>query len=370
MVKIISLTATVHAAASHVPLLSEQVEGYSKGKPRPFVVCRVETDTGLVGYGFTGRFMASEVSQALNTSIFEIISGSDPRDLELIHERVRRSLNPRNMTGVITCALSALDIALWDIKGQDAGCSISQLLGGARTKASVYITFGMPQYNLDQLVEAAKITVKQGYGILKMVVGVDPGGWREDARRIVAVREAIGPDVGLVIDANEAFTYLEAVHLAQAISACSITWFEEPVSDNDARHMAALRRKTGIAVSAGQMEEHPRRFREFIEHQAVDILQPNVCYCGGFTGGAKIAHMAEIYGLPIANGAGWPLLNVHLMTGMQNGWLVEHHIAQTGMMEAVFLNPPVPVDGFLEAPIGSGLGLQINIDGLDDSRIL
>ena len=363
------IEATVHAAASAAPLLGQEIEDYRGGPPRPFVVCRVTTDAGLAGYGFTGRFLARQVAETLENAVFPEIAGMDPEDPPAVQRRLRDRLNPRGMTGVIAGAASALDIALWDIRGKAEGRSIAVMLGGARDSVPAYLTFGMPQYGRDQLAEAARLGAAAGYRILKMVVAVDDGGWREDARRIHAVCDAIGNGVELVIDANEGFGGEEARLLAREIDGCPIAWFEEPVAGNDPAELARFRDDTGMPVGAGQMEADPRIFDAMIAQGSVDLLQPNVLYCGGFTGGAEIARRAGSRSVRIANGAGWPLVNMHLMAGARNGWLLEHHVAQSGIEDALFVDPPSPVDGRLAIPEKPGLGLTIDREGLDATKL-
>ncbi len=367
--KITNVEATIHAAASKAPLIEGRIEDYRGGPPRPFVVCRVEADSGLAGYGFTGRFLARRVANTLNGEIRALVLGMDAGQPTNIQARIRETLNPRGMTGVAASAASALDIALWDIYGQAEGKTIAEMLGGAHASAPVYLTFGMPQYDRAQLAEAARLGIDDGYRLLKMVVAVDPGGWPEDAARVHAVCDAIGNEAEVIIDANEGFDAREARSLAREIRDCHIAWFEEPVENNDPAELARFRDETGMRVGAGQMEADPRIFAALLDMGAVDILQPNVLYCGGFTGGAMIARLADARSVRIANGAGWPLINMHLMAGVANGWLLEHHAAQSGIEEALFVDPPSPVDGWLAIPEKPGLGLEINQDGLDATRL-
>lgn len=363
------IEASVHAAAGAAPLLRDLVEDYRGGPPRPFVVCRVTSDDGLTGYGFTGRFLARQVADALETVVPPAVAGMDPREPGAVQACLREQINPRGMTGVAAAAASALDIALWDILGQACGRSITDLLGGARTSVPVYRTFGLPQYDIGQLAKAARLAVADGYRMLKMIVAVDRGGWREDARRIHAVCEAVAGEASLIIDANEGFDGGTARALARDIRSCPIAWFEEPVAGNDPAALAAFRADTGLPVGAGQMEADPRIFAALIDRNSVDLLQPNVLYCGGFSGGAAIADRATRHDIRIANGAGWPLVNMHLMAGVPNGWLVEHHAAQTGIEDALFVDPPYPVDGRLAIPEKPGLGLSINEEGLEATRL-
>lgn len=367
--KIEHIEATVHAVASKIPLLDRAVEDYRDGPPRPFVVCRVTANDGRVGYGFTGRFLARQVARTLEDEILPAVRGLDAADPETVQVSLLAMLNPRGMTGVVMGAASALDIALWDLKGQAEDRSIANLMGGARQSVQAYLTFGMPQYDRDGLAEAARLALDNGYRLLKMVVAVDPGGWREDASRIRALADAVGDKAEIIIDANEGFDEADARLLVREIGDCPIAWFEEPVHGNNPAALARLRKDTGIRIGAGQMEADLRIFAALLEQGSVDVLQPNVLYCGGFTRAAQIARQADNFSVSIANGAGWPLINMHLMAGAANGWLLEHHVAQSGIEDALFRDPPSPVDGRLAIPEKPGLGLTIKQSGLDATRL-
>lgn len=367
--KIKDIRASIHTTSIDVPLLANRVSGYGRAEQQEFVFCEVETNDGLTGVAITGHFLTRAVVAALQQHFLPVVQDMDVRDVEAIHCRVGRKLNPRAMTGVVSSALSLLDIALWDIQGQAAGRSVAGLLGGARTEVDSYVTFGFPQYDREQLAAAARLQVDNGFTALKLIVAVDKGGWREDAARIRAVREEIGEGIDIMIDANYLLPPVQARYLCRAIEDYGITWFEEPLHQNDARAMADLRAHTSIPIAAGQMEGHRWRLRELVERQAVDVLQPNVCYCGGYTEARKAAHLAQIYNLPIANGGGWPLFNMHTMAGLMNGWLVEWHLGMVQVGELLFPHAPKPVKGRIIIPDRSGLGLVVDRDALRETRV-
>jgi L-alanine-DL-glutamate epimerase-like enolase superfamily enzyme len=368
-VKIASIRASRHTVSIEVPLIEGKVAGYGRDEQKEFVFCEVETDCGASGFGLTGHFLARSVVEALERHILPVVKGMDPRDVERLHQRIWSKLNPRAMTGVISSALSCLDIACWDIAGKLAGRTVAELLGGCRTSVPAYVTYGFPQYDREQLVEAARLHVRNGFKALKLVVAVDKGGWREDARRVRAVRDGVGDDIDIMIDANYLFDPVEAKLLCRAIEDCGITWFEEPLHQNDARALADLRVHTKIPLAAGQMEGHRWRLRELVERQAVDILQPNCCFCGGFTETRKAAHLAQIYNMPIANGGGWPLFNMHTMAGLMNGWIVEWHLGMVQVGQMLFKDAPVPSDGTITIPRRPGLGLTLDRDALRATRV-
>lgn len=361
--KIARVEGSIHRVRVTPPLMARDSADWT------FVLCRVETECGIVGYGLTGRILAKAIEVSLNGEIAQTVKGMDPRAVEAVHHRIWQTLNQRTQTGVIIHATAALDIALWDIAGKSCNRTIAALLGGYSDSAPVYCTFGLKEYDRDQLADAARHFVGQGYTGLKMVVGTSPGRWREDVARIRNVREAIGDGVDLMIDANYKLDPFEARCLAQAVEELDIRFFEEPLHQNDARALADLRRLTRVPIAAGQMEGHRWRYRELVDHRAVDVLQPNVCYAGGFTEARKVAHLAQIYNLPITIGGGWPHINVHLMAGLMNGGMVEVHQVTGPVLEALFPELPKSDGRHIRVPEAPGLGAEPDLHLLSDTRI-
>lgn len=364
MYKLSKIRARVHSTPVTIPLLDEPIED------RRFVSCEVETDGGLVGFGLTGHFLPHAIVTAIQQHFEPLLLGTDIREVERIHSLVWGRLNPRAQTGVVAHALSAIDIALWDAIGKGRESTISRLLGGYSNRASTYVTFGFPEYDREELVEAAKLQTAAGVNCLKMVVGVDAGGWQEDARRVRAVRSAVGPDVQLGIDANYAFNPVDAALLCNAVEDCDLSWFEEPIIQNDVRQLAELRRNTRIPISAGQMVSDRWQLRELVDNQAIDILQPNVCYCGGFTDSRKVAHLAQCFNMPIMNGGGWPHFNMHFIAAMMNGWRVEFHLGMQQVGDLIFRDAPKPQNNEIVVPDAPGLGMQVDERFLADSVVM
>ncbi|TWG91798.1 L-alanine-DL-glutamate epimerase and related enzymes of enolase superfamily, partial [Mesorhizobium sp. J18] len=243
---------------------------------------------------------------------------------------------------------------------------IWRLLGGARPQVPVYVTCGFNFLDIDQLVDSARQWVGQGFTRLKMTVAAEATRRRdrqsvsdliaEDARRVKAVRDAIGPGPRIFIDANCNLDPLHALKLAQAVAPYDIDFFEEPVLRNDVARLSDLRSRCPIPLAAGQNEGLSYRFRELLCAGSVDVLQPNVVIGGGFTQTHKIAGMAEAFATSIANGGGWPFHNAHLHAGVANGGLVEYHVPAVAVCEQIFDGLPVPRDGKLEMPDTPGLG--------------
>jgi L-alanine-DL-glutamate epimerase-like enolase superfamily enzyme len=275
--------------------------------------------------------------------------------------------NPRYQTGAWSSAVSAVDIALWDIKGKHYKEPVWRLLGGAKKKVPAYITFGLLEFSRDQLVEFARRFAAEGQDKFKMVVAINEAeDTAEDAARVKAVREAIGEKADLMIDANYLFSLNRALELAKKVEPYNITWFEEPLYGNDARLLAQLRQRCPVPISAGQNEGSRFRHLELLQHGAVDILQPNVVYVGGYTEAMKVAAMAQAYNILLTTGGGWPHHNMHFQGAVSNGWRVEFHYLMWKAGEAIYQNTPQPEKGFVTLTEEPGLGLEPKREALQE----
>jgi L-rhamnonate dehydratase len=249
-----------------------------------------------------------------------------------------------------------------------------RLLGGAHPKVPVYATFGFGFFDREQLAAAAKLWVSQGFRKLKMTVGNEAlrkrdthpimDVIREDAARVRAVREAVGPDIELFIDANCNLDLYHATKLAEMVKSYGISFFEEPLTQNDARQMAQLRRSTGMALACGQNEGLSFRFRDLLAAEAIDYAQPNVAITGGFSQCVKIAGMAAAHNVSIANGGAWGFHNMHLQAGVSNGTLVEHHYLAVELYRQIYRGLPEPKDGTFTMSEAPGLGFEPDHDAI------
>ncbi|MBA8841006.1 mandelate racemase/muconate lactonizing enzyme family protein [Ochrobactrum sp. RH2CCR150] len=335
------------------------------------VVVEIETAEGVIGHGFTAITDEEVVSAAVNSLVAPNLVGMPAMSREAVAERLYWLLSPRGQTGYASHVASAIDIALWDIAGKKLQMPVWRLLGGARSKVESYVTFGFAALDREELAEAAAHLSRQGQKRLKMVVGHhalarrDSGRSldaviREDEARVRAVRMAVGDDVDLFIDANCSLDKFHAQLLAERIADCDIRFFEEPLRGNDIGSLADLRRKIRIPVAAGQNEGQLFRYRDLLMHQAVDVLQPNVCIGGGYTMGAKIAGMAQAFNTTIDNGGAFPFHNMHLHAAMANGGLVEWHLVSVELCKGVFEGLTTLGEGEITLPETPGLGFSMS----------
>ena len=362
--------SAVRATPLHLPV-SVSVSGRTKSTSLSICIVDVELEDGRIGTGMTAITEEEVVGAIVNDIASHALIGMDALRHEQIWERLYWLLTPRGQSGYASHAIAAIDLALWDLKGQILGQPCWRLLGGARSQVPVYATFGFAFFGRDELAAAATGWVDRGFKRLKMTVGHHAMQRRdeprpladvitEDVKRLEAVREAVGPDVEIYIDANCSLDYFHALSLARRIEHLDVAFFEEPVSQNDIPNLVKLRGKTSIPLAAGQNEGLASRFRDMLVAQAVDVVQPNACITGGYTQCLRIAGMASAFNTRFANGGAWPHHNMHLHAGLANGSLVEYHSVAVECCKLVFDGLPEPVGGLLTLPDTPGLGFKPN----------
>lgn len=367
--KIARVTATPLNVPLHIKLV-----GADRKTSLSTCLVEVETDDGMTGYGLTGITEEDVIAQIVNGVAGPAIVGDDPLAHERIWDKLYWTLMPRGQTGYAAHALAGIDIALWDIKGKVLKQPVWRLLGGAHPRVPVYATFGFGFFDREQLAAAAKLWVSQGFRRLKMTVANDAlrhrdsrpitDVIREDVARVWAVREAVGPEVELFIDANCNLDLYHATKLAEMVKPLDISFFEEPLTQNDVPGMVQLRRATGMALACGQNEGLAFRFRDLLVNNAIDFAQPNVAISGGFSQCVKIAGMAQAFNVSIANGGAWGFHNMHLQAGVANGTLVEHHYLAVELCKQIYRGLPEPKDGYFTMPDTPGLGFEVNRDAV------
>ena len=366
---------TARALKPPVPI---KAPGVDKVVPRPIVFAEIETDSGIVGHGITSLAPTHAVNGLINSVLAPMIVGMDAREISNVWNAMYREVAHRGQTGLAYHAISAIDIALWDIRGKALKEPVWRLLGGARSRVACYVTCGLPSMSSEQLASVAKHWVSQGFGGLKMVVGVIArdrsaefanmtDALREDARRVKAVREAVGEKIDIAIDINCEIDPSQALALIRMCAPYDIAFVEEPVPDNHPGRMADFRRHAGVQVAAGQSMGGLSRFGELLTQGAVDILQPNVVNCGGYTGGLRVADLALAFETPICNGGGSTQHNLHLQAGAVNGTVCEWHPYQSaGAVQMICPSAPVPKDGYMTLTDAPGLGFDPDPNALKE----
>jgi D-galactarolactone cycloisomerase len=344
---------------------------------RDSTVVEIVTDEGISGFGeaLCHSQQPGEISKAaIDHCLSHVIIGADPLDIAVLWETMYTRTKDFGLKGAVISAISAIDIALHDIAGKRFDRSVSQLLGGAfRDSMDAYATGFFHRAGSsypEAYVEEAHRLREQGFGALKMKVGF---GVAADATNVWAVREAVGPDFRLMVDANHAYDTGLARQLLRELDAAGVFWFEEPVSPENLdgyRELRALGTRTLIAGCEG--EYTLSGFWPWIKHRAVDILQPDVSAAGGFTAVKQIAAAAQAAGLlmnPHVFGTGIGLAaSLHAAAivppcPMSRGAyepIAEFDRSPHPFRDALVTEPIQMAEGRIAVPKGPGLGIEVD----------
>ncbi len=332
-------------------------------------VVKVETDEGVTGIGLAGGVQgAEEIGEAILDHFAQVVVGQDPFDTERIWDDLwQPKLVGRR--GITTRVISGIDIALWDLKGKVTGLPVYKLLGGYTDKVPVYIAGGYYEEGkgLGELAEEMVVSVEMGARAVKMKIGGAP--INEDVERVRVVREAVGPDVRLMVDANCAYRHYEAQEIARKMEPYDVFWFEEPVNPDDYEGHRLVTNSTIIPVATGENEYTRYGFRELIEGRCCDILQPDGLIMGGVTEFMKVAALAQAHDLQIAP-HGNQDVHVHLVSAIPNGLTVEYYRGSTDPMWGRMFNETLEVeDGHVSPPDRPGFGINLNEEALAPYRL-
>lgn len=329
-----------------------------------YVVVRITTEDGITGFGYTYDVAGEAVRELITKTMSRVVVGRNPFETEAIWTDVMNLMRGVGRKGLVLCALSIIDIALWDIKGKAMDMPLYRLLGGNRTSVPVYASGGWTSYSEHELLEEVDRFKDLGYTKIKMKVGVDFGqSPKTDIRRIRAVRNHLGDDIDLMIDANNAWDASTAIKVAYALSDCNLFFFEEPVIADDIPGLATVKSKITIPVATGEQEYTKYGARDLILGGAVDILQMDVTKCGGITEWLKIAAIAQAWNIPFAPHA-MHYAHMHLVAAAPNGLMLENLFMHQKVNDLLLVDPPVPKNGYLKIPDKPGCGIDINEEHL------
>ena len=343
---------------------------------RNWLILRLQTDEGVEGVGEASMLSYDPlVARLLEEWTERYLVGKDPTARELHWMRMHQDNQDRGGR-MFSTALSGVDIALWDLGGKALGVPVHSLLGGPiRDKIRVYANGwytnpGTPAQNAEEALRA----VEMGYSAMKF----DPFGQRnyytispEEARlaedRVAAVREAVGPDVEILVEVHAKFGVAAAVHLGKRLEKYRPFWFEEPVSQENVSEMAQVRQKVNIPIATGERLYLKFPFYELVAADAVDILQPDICNAGGITELKKIAAIAEPRHILMAphntNSAVGTVASIHLDAATPNFLIQEYHAEfYEPHYFDIFPGMPRQKDGYVDLPQGPGLGIEFDED--------
>ncbi|MGD2140593.1 MAG: mandelate racemase/muconate lactonizing enzyme family protein [Burkholderiales bacterium] len=364
---------------------------------KPALLVEVHTDEGIVGLGEAAHFggpMAS-TAQVIEHELKPYLVGEDPGEIERLWERMHRRAYKHARGGILIAAISGIDIALWDLRGKLTNMPLWRLLGGYRKRVPAYATGGFyaEGKGLPELVAEMQTYIAAGFRAVKMKVGrnsnIEMSALRassergvaevslaEDIRRVAAVREAIGPDIRLAVDANGAWDVATAVKMGRAMEPYDIYWYEEPVWPDDVDGSREVAEKTSIAIAGYETCSYGIvDFARYISARAVHFVQPDVAWAGGLTESLKVAHLAQAANLPIAphihGSAVAVAAGLHLLGAVRNGSMAEtvfpaHELMTQLVKEPLSLDPAT---GEIELSERPGLGIELNQDTVERFRV-
>lgn len=331
------------------------------------VLVRVETDEGLYGWGEGQAPVGPEVPQTIiDRMLAPVLLGCDPTQTSVLWDRMYTSMNVRGqITGFMLDAISALDIALWDIKGKAAGMSVASLLGGSfRTKLPIYVS-GMRAENTQARAELAESFFAGGFSGVKLFLGISP---ERDIAEATAVRNRVGDGKRVFCDLYWRYGLPEAERIGRVFEELQIGWMEAPLAPEDVGGHAKLAQNLQIAIAIGEPLRTRYQFLDWFECRALDVAQPDIARCG-ITEGKRIADLASAWHLPVAFHMG-----ITLGVGIAATWQVAAAIPNLYIIEfqppefelaARFLTEPLKVEnGQAVLPSGPGLGIDIDVTAL------
>lgn len=334
---------------------------------RSAVLVKVDTDEGLSGVGEAAYFGGPPMitKTIVEKELQEYLIGEDPLNIERLWEKMYQRSIKHGRKGAIIASISGIDIALWDIKAKAAKMPLYKLLGGCYEQIRAYASAGFyaPAKGVKELAAEMASYIKEGFTAVKMKIGrLSPA---EDVARVMAVREAIGDDIDLLVDGNNAYTSYQAIKIARKMEEYNIFWFEEPVPAEDIEGSAIVADAIDTPVAAGENEFTRYGFRNLIINKAIDIAQPDVTWCGGITEAKKIAAMASAWNIicvPHSFSSAIALVaNLHFSASIPNSLFQEFDRNYNPLRENLLQEPiTINQDGYIELTDKLGLGVELN----------
>ena len=331
---------------------------------RDYLLVRVQSDAGMEGIGVTLNDSSAAPAMAAATDLLApLLIGKDPRDISALWDRMFFQTVRAGRRGNTLFALSALDIALWDHQAKLAEMPLYKLLGAYREEVPCYASGGYYYEGLEvftKLEEEIRGYMDQGFRAVKIKVGrLNP---IQEAKRVKLVREIIGPDVKLMIDANQAYLDVnECMELCKRVEEYDIMFFEEPLPMDMTEAFVRLRKQTSIPLATGEVGATRWEFQELIRQGAIDYIQPDATMCGGVSEWMKIAALAGAQGVTVAPHYHWDI-HVHLGCATREVCILEKFVGtDVKNFDLIMHNPrQVTAHGTLVPPEGPGLGIEWN----------
>ena len=322
------------------------------------ILVTVRTDAGITGENllFTLNNRRTPVLRQMVEELADLVVGHDAGHIAKFWARAWKDINFLGHKGVPVAGISAIDGALWDAQGKAAGMPLYRLLGGAQDRVPAYHSGGLwLSLSVDELVAEARRFVEQGFRAVKMRLGKpDPA---EDAARVRAVREAIGPQVALMADANQGQTEAQAIRLGRRLEEFNLTWFEEPLPAWDLEGLARVAAALDTPIASGETEYTRYGFRRMLELRSADILMPDLQRVGGVSEFVRVGHMAEAQDVAVSSHL-FPETSLQVLGALSNAIYLEY----MPWFSPLYNEPLVFEEGCAVVPERPGWGFTFNQD--------
>jgi L-alanine-DL-glutamate epimerase-like enolase superfamily enzyme len=289
----------------------------------------------------------------------ELIIGEDPLRIEPLTQKLRSAAASAGPGGILSLAISGIDMALWDVKGKFLGQSLAAMLGGLRDRVPAYASGALVRsYSLEQVLRSAQTLVEKGFRQMKTQMAL-PGEATpaQETERARLTREAVGPDIDLMCDINQRWSVHQAIDIGTRVEDVRFFWLEDVTVHDDYNGLARVADALTTPLASGECLYGITPFRHMIEAHSVDIVMIDLIRVGGIANWMKVAALAEAFNLPVVSHL-FPEVHVHLIASIPNGLTVEYMPWSFRLFEEV----PVPVKGELVVPSKPGLGLEFSRD--------
>lgn len=345
----------VTVSAYTIPTDAPEADGtYAWNATTLVLVEATAGDTHGIGYTYADTATATLIRDLLAG----VVTGRDAMGVPGAWEAMAHAIRNLGRPGIASMAISAVDVALWDLKARLLNLPLVTLLGAVRESVPVYGSGGFTSYSLGQLQKQLSGWVEQGIPRVKMKIGTHP---EDDLTRVRAAREAIGPEAQLFVDANGAYSRKQALGQAQVFrDECGVSWFEEPVSSDDLEGLQLIRDRGpgGMDIAAGEYGYDLWYFRRMLEAGAVDVLQADGSRCAGITGFLRVATLTEAWSLPLSAHCA-PSLHVHPCCAVPLLRPIEYFHDHARIEQMLFDGALTPVEGELRPDLSRpGLGIE------------